>query len=88
MSYSVWLLTCDFLVLIFTGSEEAVRAKIDSWNEPVVWQDVMAEWNRKNVSIIIGQIIFTQLSLITLKSQNGHYIFGMKKNMLMLLNCG
>lgn len=82
MSYSVWLLTCDFLVLIFTGSKEAVRAKVDSWNEPVVWQDVMAEWNRKNVSII-GQFIFTQPFLITLKLQNG-----LKKNSLMLLNCG
>lgn len=33
----------DFIVLIFTGSEKAVRAKIDTWNVPTVRQDVMAE---------------------------------------------
>lgn len=42
-----------------TGSEEALRVKIDSWNEPVIWQDVMAKWNRKNVSVV-GKVVSNQ----------------------------
>ena len=52
ISLSLFYLIIIYLFSIFaTGSEEAVRNETDSWNEPVIWQNVMAERNRKNVSI-------------------------------------